>query len=100
MYTKKKRNNVKRRSNNKKRSITKKYHRYSKKGGASDNVTFNSLEDLTNYLNKNKVWIDRVDVYDKKAHKNNEKPKYNFIKKDFFNLYEIGNVNQYLFQFY
>lgn len=90
----------KRKKSRKFKKKTLKKRRYLKKGGASDNQTFNNIRELTNYLSKNNHWIERVDVYYKKTFEDNEKPEYKYNKKQFSNLYEIGNVNQYIFQFY
>jgi hypothetical protein len=71
-----------------------------KKGGAADNQTFDSLGELNNYLNNNKQWIERVDVYTKDQYKNNQRPTYKFVKAQFSELYEVGDVKNYVFQFY
>jgi hypothetical protein len=70
-------------------------------GGAAENKSFNSNQELASYLANNKNWIDRVNVYTKKGYYNNERSIYQYEKQDFSKLLELnGNINEYEFVFY
>ena len=70
-------------------------------GGAAENKSFNSNQELASYLANNKNWIDRVNVYTKKGYNNNERSIFQYEKQDFSKLLELnGNINEYEFQFY
>ena len=70
-------------------------------GGAAENKSFNSNQELASYLSNNKNWIDRVNVYTKKGYNNNERSIFQYEKQDFSKLLELnGNINEYEFQFY
>ena len=101
-----KKRTVKRRNNytlKKRHMFSRKQRRTNtKKGGASQNETFNNKEELIRYLKENHYWIDKIDIYTKEGVNKNERPIHKFTKSDFSKLYELEDkdVKKYLFQFY
>jgi len=84
-----------------KRKYLKKRTIKNKKGGAADEQTFNTLNELNNYLNKNSSWISNVNVFTKEDYSNNQRSKYQFDKKNLSGLYELeGDIKNYVFHFY
>ena len=85
----------------KKRNNTKKrmYRKKTKRGGAAEDKTFNNINELQSYL-RNNQWISRVSIYNKEQfEEGNYKSMYNLGKNEFSKMFEIGDVNNYLFQF-
>jgi len=72
-----------------------------KKGGAGETMDFNNLAELKQFLsNPRNDCYDRVDIYTKDDYTNNKKSTKQYTKKDFSNLYEMDNVDKYVFIFY
>jgi hypothetical protein len=85
----------------KKNNITKKrmYKKKTKRCGAAEDKTFNNINELQSYL-RNNQWISRVSIYNKEQfEEGNYKSMYNLGKNEFSKMYEIGDLNNYLFQF-
>jgi len=94
-----KRRGSKRRGTMKKKGSIKKRVRFL--GGAAEEKTFENRNDLGTYLEKNKHWISRIDVYRKGDYKNNKKASHHFTLSDKSEMYELpGEIKDYTFLFY
>lgn len=89
----------KRRSSMKLRNVLKKRVRF--EGGAAEEMSFKNLNELSNYLEKNKNWIFRIDVYRKKDYHDNKKALHHFTPLQKNLMYELpGDIKDYVFLFY
>ena len=71
--------------------------RRTKKGAGGVKKLFKTKHELTRYLEKNYSWIKRVNVYTKEDYKNRLPAKYEFVKYELPHLYEIGDLNNYVY---
>jgi hypothetical protein len=93
-----KKRGTKRRTMKRKRTMKK---RVRFQGGAAEEKTFENINGLGTYLEKNKNWISRIDVYTKENYQNNKKASYHFTPSDKSKMYELpGDIKDYTFLFY